>query len=175
MNNNDLVIFSLPKIQIHHKIGLQKICSNYEYLQNTQRKHSYLMAAANYPSTLSCPVLIIFLLFVYSTVMKPQWDQGPPTTAGTSTQGRDLQRPQPGRVEQRAAPKSSSCCRRWSALSQALSPSHHPPVASEQARCFLNTGWKMIDVLPWEVRVDARTRGAACSAAALPAVLVWLP
>lgn len=71
MNNNDLVTFSLPKNQLHRKIGLQKICPNYEYLQNTQRKHSYLMVAANYPSTLFCLVLIIFLLFVYSTVIKP--------------------------------------------------------------------------------------------------------
>lgn len=51
-------------------------------------------------------------------------------------------------------------------------------VASEQGRCFLNTGWKIRDVFPRQVGVDAqrsRHHGTAASAAALPAVRAWLP
>lgn len=47
-----------------------------------------------------------------------------------------------------------------------------------KARPFLNTGWKNTGVFPQQVSVDTQgawQHGAAAGAAALPAVLAWLP
>lgn len=167
MNNNDLVTFSLPKNQIYQKIGLRKVCFNYGCLRSTKSKVSYLMATANYPATLSCPLLIIFLLFVDSAIIEPPWDQGPDIAHASNNRCKHLGEgfastpaPLEGSRGQLHPPPPAE-----NGLQRARHWACHIflQLASEQEVCFLTTGWKMIDALPWEACADAQIHSAAAS------------
>lgn len=98
-----------------------------------------------------------------------------PQTTGASTWGKDLRcppAPLEGSKGQLHPPPPAE-----DGLQRARHRACHIflQLASEQETCFLTAGWKMIDVLPWEVCADAQIHSAAASAAAFPAALAQLP